>query len=113
MRQNGTKLTKSTETFGDLTPSSDTSPRRKPTTFQLGRLRLGKVQEGKESATKKTLDLSEPEPSKLEGCWFAPRRSVGARCQAAECLSTPCQFCAILSHLLAVYDLVTLVDSLS
>ena len=42
------------------------------------------------------------EPSKLEGCWFAPWRSVGARCQVAECLSTPCQFCAILSHSLTV-----------
>ena len=53
---NGTKLTRSTETFGDLAPtrSSKTSPRRKPTTFQLGRLRFGKVQEGKESATKKS-----------------------------------------------------------
>ena len=39
VRQNGTKLTRSTETFGDLTPSSNTSPRRTPTTFKLlGRL---------------------------------------------------------------------------
>ena len=156
-------MTRSTETFGDLTPSSDTSPRCKPSTFQLGRLKFGKVQEGKESATKKStsysslpswvvccfassscskaslsnsltqvlvsssssnfrhsllpwcvarallrctflplLDLSELEPSKLEGCWFAPWRSVGARCQVAKCLSTPCQFCAILSHSLTV-----------
>ena len=53
---NDTKLTRSTETFGDLarTCSSKTPPRRKPTTFQLGRLRFGKVQEGKESATKKS-----------------------------------------------------------
>ena len=28
----------------------------------------------------------------------APRRGVGAWCQVGECLSTPCQFCAILSH---------------
>ena len=49
VRQNGTKLTRSTETFGDLTPCSNTSPRRKPTTFQLWRLRFGKVQEGEDS----------------------------------------------------------------
>ena len=48
------------------------------------------------------LDLSEPELSKLEGCWFAPWRSVGAKGQVAECLSTPSQFCAILSHSLQV-----------
>ena len=28
--------------------------------------------------------------------------TVVARCQVAECLSTPCQFCAILSHSLTV-----------
>ena len=50
--------------------------------------------------------------SKLEGCWFALRRCVGARCQVVECLSTPCQFCALLSYTLAVHDLVTLVDGL-
>ena len=35
-RQNGTKLTRSTETFNDLTNtcSSNTAPRRKPTTIQ-------------------------------------------------------------------------------
>ena len=27
---------------------------------------------------------------------------IGARCQVAECLSTPCQFCAIVSHSLTV-----------
>ena len=59
------------------------------------------------------LDLSEPEPSKLEGCWFAPWRSVGTRCQVHECLSTPGQFCAVLSHSLTVYDLVTSVESQS
>ena len=31
--------------------------------------------------------------------------------QVVECLSTPCQYCAILSNSLTVYDLVTLVDS--
>ena len=30
------------------------------------------------------LDISSPEPSKLEGCWFAPQRSVGARCEVVE-----------------------------
>ena len=34
-------------------------------------------------------------------------------CPPTECVSTPCQFCAILSHSLTVSDLVTLVDSLS
>ena len=35
-------------------------------------------------------------------CLFPPWRSVGARCQAAECLSTPCQLCAIFSHSLTI-----------
>ena len=49
VRQNGTKLSRCTETFGDLPPSSKTSPRRKPTTFHLGRLMFWKVKEGKKA----------------------------------------------------------------
>ena len=83
-----------TETFSDPTPTcnSNTSPVRKPTTFQLWKVH-GYV--GPKSLC--TFSLRSRSPlrsyvtmnlsSKLEGCWFAHWRCVGARSRVAECLS--------------------------
>ena len=54
-----------------------------------------------------SLELSAPEPSKMEGCWLALRRCVGARCVRSSnvsiSLSVLCLVVALSDCILSRY----------